>query len=288
MGYMNGRWMDVHGAGAQRSDPKTGDPDDWPTGHGPQGDAIRIYNYVRLVRDADTTPPTSTPTSSPTASPTVFATTTIEPPEPSLNMPLILKTVAGTLPTSTATAVAPTATATPTAPASNYNLFAPLDETTTYLIDEDGDTVFTWPSTYRPAHAVYLLENGNLLHTGNTRSTVFNSGGAGGIVEEIAPDGGGVWSYTYDTAQHRQHHDIEPLPNGNVLMIAWEMKTEAEAIAAGRNPNQIRDGELWPDQSSRSTRTPTPSSGNGMCGIIWCRSTTRARPTTASSPTTPN
>ncbi len=51
MGYMNGQWMDVHGAGAQRSDPKIGDPGDWPTGHGPQGDAIRIYNYVRPVRD---------------------------------------------------------------------------------------------------------------------------------------------------------------------------------------------------------------------------------------------
>ena len=50
MGYMN-QWMDVHGAGAQRSDPKTGNPDDYPTGHGPQGDAIRIYNYVRLVRN---------------------------------------------------------------------------------------------------------------------------------------------------------------------------------------------------------------------------------------------
>jgi len=49
MGYM-GEWMDVHGAGAQRSDPKTGDASDYPTGHGPQGDAIRILNYVRLVR----------------------------------------------------------------------------------------------------------------------------------------------------------------------------------------------------------------------------------------------
>jgi hypothetical protein len=50
LGYMNGYWMDVHGAGAQRSDPKTGDPDDYPYGHGPQGDTIRIYNYVRCVR----------------------------------------------------------------------------------------------------------------------------------------------------------------------------------------------------------------------------------------------
>ncbi len=52
MGYMNGNWMDVHGAGAQRSDPKSGDPTYYPYGHGPQGDAIRIYNYVRPVRDA--------------------------------------------------------------------------------------------------------------------------------------------------------------------------------------------------------------------------------------------
>jgi hypothetical protein len=52
MGYMSalGGWIDVHGAGAQRSDPKTGNPADYPFGQGPQGDAIRIYNYVRLVR----------------------------------------------------------------------------------------------------------------------------------------------------------------------------------------------------------------------------------------------
>ena len=44
------RLMDVHGAGAQRSDPKIGNPADYPYGHGPQGDVIRIYNYVRCVR----------------------------------------------------------------------------------------------------------------------------------------------------------------------------------------------------------------------------------------------
>ncbi|NQT62160.1 MAG: DUF1566 domain-containing protein [Candidatus Marinimicrobia bacterium] len=43
--------LDVHGAGAQRSDPKAGDADDYPEGHGPQGDVIRIDNFVRLVRD---------------------------------------------------------------------------------------------------------------------------------------------------------------------------------------------------------------------------------------------
>jgi len=55
MGYMDDAWSDVHGAGAQRSDPKAGDPADYPTGNGPQGDTIRIYNYVRLVRDSAST-----------------------------------------------------------------------------------------------------------------------------------------------------------------------------------------------------------------------------------------
>lgn len=65
-GYMHGFWLDVHGAGAQRSDQKGGDfggyiyePDGYYFSQAPQGDATRIYNYVRLVRDAETevTPP---------------------------------------------------------------------------------------------------------------------------------------------------------------------------------------------------------------------------------------
>ena len=56
MGYMNGQWLDVHGAGAQRSDPKTGNPENYPYGKGPQGDAIRIYNYVLVVRGGDVVP----------------------------------------------------------------------------------------------------------------------------------------------------------------------------------------------------------------------------------------
>jgi hypothetical protein len=60
LGYMptppfsrNYQLLDVHGAGAQRSDPKSGDPAAFPYGHGPQGDVIRIYNYVRLVRGGE-------------------------------------------------------------------------------------------------------------------------------------------------------------------------------------------------------------------------------------------
>ncbi|MEI6568625.1 MAG: DUF1566 domain-containing protein [Verrucomicrobiota bacterium] len=45
-------YVDVHGAGSQRSDPKAGDPAMFPHGRGPQGDVIRIFNHVRLVRTA--------------------------------------------------------------------------------------------------------------------------------------------------------------------------------------------------------------------------------------------
>lgn len=44
--------IDGHGADAQRSDPKVGDPSQFPRGRGPQGDDVRVLNYVRLVRDA--------------------------------------------------------------------------------------------------------------------------------------------------------------------------------------------------------------------------------------------
>ncbi len=61
MGYMNDSWMDVHGAGAQRSDQKGGSFDNYTFadngyymgGECSQCDATRIYNYARLVRDAE-------------------------------------------------------------------------------------------------------------------------------------------------------------------------------------------------------------------------------------------
>ena len=49
-GKMNGILMDVHGAGCQRSDPKSGNISDYPEFFGPQGDVRYVYSYVRCVR----------------------------------------------------------------------------------------------------------------------------------------------------------------------------------------------------------------------------------------------
>jgi len=128
-----------------------------------------------------------------------------------------------------------------------YTLFAPLNSTTTYLIDINGNLVHSWESNYKPGNSVYLLENGHLLRTGTVGNQTIHGGGAGGRIQEFDWDGNLVWDFNYSNKLHLQHHDIEYLPNGNVLLIAWEYKTAAEAIAAGRHPNLLKDGYLLPD-----------------------------------------
>lgn len=127
-------------------------------------------------------------------------------------------------------------------------LFAPLNSTKTYLVDLDGKQVHTWNSEYVPGQAVYLLGDGSILRCarepGNQR---FGGGGIGGRVQRIAADGELIWDFAYADENHCQHHDVEPMPNGNVLLIAWEKKTRKQAVEAGRDPDAMRGDEVWPD-----------------------------------------
>lgn len=132
-----------------------------------------------------------------------------------------------------------------------YTLLAPLGSTRTYLLDNDGRIVHRWESAYRPGNAAYLLPNGNLLRTANPgreAATAIEAGGAGGIVQEFSWDGELVWEYELCNDDQRLHHDIERLPNGNTLMIAWERISKEKAIAAGRDSDLLRDGELWSER----------------------------------------
>ena len=111
-----------------------------------------------------------------------------------------------------------------------YTLFAPRSSTTTYLIDNNGLLVHTWESDYLPGQAAYLLESGNLVRS----SLIPTEDGSGGF-QELAWDGTVVWEYGYG----KQHHDIEVLPNGNVLLVASEVKNNAACIESGRNPDLL-------------------------------------------------
>ena len=144
-----------------------------------------------------------------------------------------------------------------------YTLFTPSSDTHAYLVDNAGGLVNRWSSAYLPGFTAYLLPDGQLLRAAQFGSS-FNAGGARGRVELFDWDGTLVWSYNYSTTQHRQDHDAIMLPNGNVLMIAWELKSKADAVAAGRNPALITQNALWPD-----TLVEVQPVGQTNGNIVW-------------------
>jgi hypothetical protein len=142
-------------------------------------------------------------------------------------------------------------------------LFAPMWGFTTYLIDNTGTVNHVWSSSFIPGVAVWWLGDGTILRTIRIGPDS-GMGGAGGGVQKIQWDGTVVWDFRYNTDGHRSHHDVKSLPNGNVLLIAWETKTRNEAIAAGRNPSYVSNDGFWPDHIIEVQPTG-PTSGT----IVW-------------------
>ena len=155
-----------------------------------------------------------------------------------------------------------------------YTLISPMPSTTSYLIDQYGREIHSWesPGAHRPALASYLLEDGDLLRTANIAQQAvgeFSGGGTAGKIERIGWDGSAEWSWEYSSTEYITHHDIEPMPNGNILAIAWEDKSEAEALQAGRNPAIASDApggnaNVWPDHIIEIE----PLSNN-QANIVW-------------------
>ncbi len=130
-----------------------------------------------------------------------------------------------------------------------YVIFSPLLSDSTYLVDMDGKVVHTWKSEYGPSGWLYLKENGNLVRGGRQPDApVFGGGGQGGRLQEFTWNGELIWDYRFATENHLAHHDVSIMPNGNILVLAWETKTPEEAIQAGRNPEFIPKAGLWPDK----------------------------------------
>jgi hypothetical protein len=125
-----------------------------------------------------------------------------------------------------------------------YTLYTPYMFERTYLINNDGEIVHKWDSGFTHSYGmgVYLTEDGKLLRTEFDSTDQFDydpwklknePGGMTGRVVRIEWDGNKDFKFPYYNEEYCLHHDIEPLPNGNILMIAWEIKSKSEAIAAG-------------------------------------------------------
>ncbi|MEZ5043976.1 MAG: aryl-sulfate sulfotransferase [Saprospiraceae bacterium] len=140
----------------------------------------------------------------------------------------------------------------PSATFDGYNLIYPHNQPNVYLLNNCGELVNTWEDSlqYRPGNTAYLLSDGRLLKT-KRHAVVVNdaiwAGGGGATVEIRDWDNNLEWSFTLNNDTVRLHHDIEMMPNGNILMLAWELKTAEEAIQAGRDPALLTDNELWPE-----------------------------------------
>lgn len=127
-----------------------------------------------------------------------------------------------------------------------YTLIAPLQSTDTVLIDMQGEPVHRWKSDAPPGQSVYLTEAGHLLRAERVDNPVFHGGGQGGRIREFDWEGQLLWEYTLSDERFCLHHDFELLPNGNLLVIAWEAKTPEQARAAGIDPQRAEQG-WWPD-----------------------------------------
>ncbi len=129
-----------------------------------------------------------------------------------------------------------------------YTLFSPMAEGNAYLIDNAGRPVHSWDIRTDGNTTPYLLDDGSVIR-------------ANGGFTQFAWDGSIVWDFDYT---YQGHHDIEVLPNGNVLVLAYEPKTAAEAIAEGRDPDALNTGELVSEKIVEVRRT-----GLNSGEIVW-------------------
>lgn len=148
--------------------------------------------------------------------------------------------------------------------ADGYILFNPTSSGSTYLMDREGQILHEWKG-YFHSWLAYLMNDGRVIRNAvDPDAPVFYAGGMAGRMDEIDANGQVTWEYEYADEDHQIHHDIQVLPNGNILSISWDHRTRDELIKAGRNPDHIPMDGLWFDKIIEVEPT-RPKGGN----IVW-------------------
>ncbi len=147
-----------------------------------------------------------------------------------------------------------------------YTLMSPCASRTAFLLNLKGEIVHRWEADCPTSGSMILLKNGNLLRLGpRERSPRFHGPGVGGgRLEEIDWDGNVVWRYLLPGMERWLHHDVEALPNGNLLLITWQHLEPKEALALGRDSEQVSARGFWVD-SVLEIKKVLPASAE----IVW-------------------
>ena len=145
-------------------------------------------------------------------------------------------------------------------------LIAPIQSRDSYLIDTDGMILNRWQSAYPLGMSAYLSRDGSLLRGARVQppENFRRAGGSGGRVQRIAWDGEVTWDFWYSGAKYFSHHDVHPMPNGNVLLTAWDYISPEEALKAGRKPDQLSENGIWVD-----TVVEVKPTGKETGQIVW-------------------
>jgi hypothetical protein len=115
----------------------------------------------------------------------------------------------------------------------------------TYLMDNNENIVHTWNFSNGAASMPYLMPDSSIVYPYRVSNPTMNSGGVGGGVAQLSWDGEVLWNYVVSNSVYQHHHDVEPLPNGNILIIAWENFSWAEAQEMGRTSIDNPLNQMW-------------------------------------------
>jgi hypothetical protein len=150
---------------------------------------------------------------------------------------------------------------------SGYVFVSPMASNHSYLLNNSGEIVKKWTGNVAGAIAVKMLPNGNIIRMEATVNNNFPGAvgmGGAGLLEELDWAGRVVWSYTLSNDRYLHHHDFVVLPNGNLLLVAWERRSPEEARAAGRDPNKISPEGVW-SEAVLEVKPTRPAGGE----IVW-------------------
>ncbi len=117
----------------------------------------------------------------------------------------------------------------------DYTLYSIQGSSSATLLDTNGSVYHSWSfaSTSKTGYSSYLLPGGNIVRSISHQGNSFNGGGMTGEVQIADYNGNVIWNYVCSSTTFCSHHDICPMPNGNVLLIVYESKTASEATQAG-------------------------------------------------------